>query len=315
VPDKKRWSFDDATQLRDHLGELLGVQKLRSLWRDAISNSEKGFEELHLLRYPTLHRWADYEARRLHNLSNKLPELLFDYLTLTKAFGSGTPGEPNQQAFARSAGAFFQTVDAKFNQSHLRALQGNFIMYRRYWRIPDNRTFMTSHVSIRLSSDRKTFGFSEHQYWLKDKQTGEKEWIEVDNGFMFPSGNSILTVCRSTKGNTTKFLSISKVQDVAPHTGEKINSFSGTGIASSDVPPHVGYGFHCIRETEVHRMPIMPKEVRSTHKDRDYSRARESQSQKLTADDLNNRNIDILREILYHEGYRNEEIFPTKGDT
>ncbi|MDF1784180.1 MAG: hypothetical protein P1U33_08465 [Litorivicinaceae bacterium] len=301
-----RWTVADAEQLRDHFEALRQDRKLQQLFNECKSTTARGYEALNEVSRSQFYRYADFGTTELFNKSKSddFPELLFQYLSARRLFGSTNPQQSDRGAFLKSAGSYFQTRQSKFDFNDLRHLCGSYTMYRRNWRTNNSVSFMTSHVNIWETFKEKSFSFRETQYW--PKSLGEDEWREIDSGYLFPSGQTILAVCRSTKGNNTKFLSISKLDPSPFSSVGQIRSFSGTGIATSDTPPHIGYGFHCIR-TSYGKPSNHPSEPKGAEIEKIF------RSESLNEAQLNERNFDILRNILYHEGQKEKKISENGG--
>lgn len=164
--------------------------------------------------------------------------------------------DPSLQARIEFAQNYFRTKYSRYGAYSLRNLAGNYDMYRRFWRARDKNLFMRSRVKIKHFK-RGHYLMFERQNWLKDDFWPQEKYQEIDRGFLFPSGQSIISVSEAmgkedgaAGEKNTKFYSINDFEpplEVA-HT---VNSFSGSAIASSDTPPHLGFGFHCVRSNNV----------------------------------------------------------------
>ncbi|MCV6577168.1 MAG: hypothetical protein OIF58_15700 [Cohaesibacter sp.] len=193
------------------------------------------------------------------------------------------PGDPLGRATE-----FFETINPDYNKDHLEQMCGQYHMYRRFWLENNNSMFMRSFLTIYPNDLIGAYRIREYQCWKDYK------YIETSTGFLFPSGKSVLAVCNSKGRTTVKFLALSKLD---PHSANTpIQSFSGNGIASSDKPPHTGFGFHCRRIPKV-------EEPRNSE---------DMDSMQITFEEMKAEKLDILKEIIYYENYANVDFLPRK---
>jgi len=302
-----KWKYSQAVRLEKYFREavkLRNISKLHAFMTAEIESVKKS--DFELIPKSTLDRWAGFDAERLYHLGPKRVESLYRFLDEHDLFHEA------ELDYSKSINViseirkknFFSATDARFGNEHLRRMVGNYIMYRRFWPTVDKNTFMTSRVAIRESENGEVFSFRESQFWTKEDIDTAEDYSEVSYGYLFPSGQSILAICRSIGNETTKFLSICDITPVANKSDQKVQTFSGTGIASSDTPPHVGYGFHCKRETPL-EVSAWRKPYANQRKSRLFGVAsKRYQSKILTFAEMKIEKIDILQKIEHYEGLR-----------
>lgn len=156
---------------------------------------------------------------------------------------------------------FFKTKSSIFGRDELNLLVGTYDMYRSNWRDEKySYGFMRSKVTIKHDKEVGEYKFREYQKWSDG-------YTELNSGFIYPSTKCVIAICNSYERHNIKFLTMSDFNIQPKLDGPRVQSFSGTGIATSDKPPHPGYGFHCVRneaacsETDVLAFDEMPKGI------------------------------------------------------
>jgi len=202
------------------------------------------------------------------------------------------PISDKEDGFERIQG-FLSTNNNAFNNNHLDALVGDYHMYRRCWFKDDGKTYMQSFVKIRADDRTRVYRFTEIQRF---REFGR---FERSTGYLFPSGQSILAICNAADKSTVKFLSINGLLPKQTRLGEPVEQFSGNGIASSDIPPHSGYGFHCVRVADADD-PL---------KDKDVS------CRIMSFDELKSEKVDVFSKVIYYDRFQYVDFVPKEGDS
>lgn len=238
-----------------------------------------------------------YSAERLFEKLEKnhrpSASLLFDYLE-----ERGFQQAPEHSSFLEGMQEFLSTKNNLYGVNHLDAMIGDYHMYRRCWFRDNGKTYMRSFVRVRADDVLGIHSFIEIQKFPKERM------YEYSKGYLFPSGNSILAICNASDRSTVKYLSISDLFPPQSRAGEPVEAFSGNGIASSDTPPHTGYGFHCVRVGD---------EMNPT-KSEDLS------CRIFSFQEFESENLDCFHKVLYHDRFINvnfspKSFIPVQGDS
>ncbi|MEM8570027.1 MAG: hypothetical protein AAGG56_03865 [Pseudomonadota bacterium] len=202
--------------------------------------------------------------------------LIYRFLERTKWRLYGAPVTLTEQA-----AEFLRTDDMSYSDDDIRRLEGDYFMYRRYWLDPGQDLFMRSFLRIKKFHEGDVFLIREYQNWP------DIDFQETAQGYLFPSGKAILGLMKSVQRTTVKFYSITNLSPNHKSSRALFSSFSGNGIAASDVPPHTGYGFHCKR-IEKDRVPMSER----------------VKSMRYTFVEMQNEHLQIFKEIIRYENFR-----------
>ncbi|MFQ6550598.1 hypothetical protein AADZ90_021860 [Aestuariibius sp. 2305UL40-4] len=279
-------SLTDAERLLEFLRERRNQRSgLSQLSDDLEEASSKGKTAIVPVCERTLRRISNKTAEEIYHGQLKTPKSVLSFMNR-----QGRVSPENIKDALTAASDFVWTGKNKYNDLHLKRLCGRYFMYRRFWLENDPNLFMRSLVTVRFNSVLSRYQIREFQNWPK------LEIRELSRGVLFPTGESIISVCNSLQKTTVKFLSISNLDLVHKTSRSPIRRFSGNGIACSDEPPHTGYGFHCERIPQA-----------------SIGNPSNSISRVYTFDELKRNKFEALSGILYYENNKNVNITPTEG--
>lgn len=234
------------------IGQVLNALE-RKIEKDGVTKFQKEMQkkrEEDSQRFPvplsrsSIYRLVAYRDGDLSELYHSQPRTLKDvckFLDETNQLNESFEDLRNRFGFVED---YLKTENTKYAKDDFYRLTGNYDMYRRYWIKRDRSLFMRSRVSIRKFKPG-FYLFSERQWWP------EQGYKEHSRGYLFPSANAVIAVCEAIQGQNTKFISISDFDPPLSDFGGEVQTFSGSAIASADVAPHFGYGFHCVRSNKV----------------------------------------------------------------
>lgn len=230
-----------AKTLKNKLERLINDGQTPELIASAIYDALDDRNQLHLqVKSRTIRRYhEEMSAEQLVAIRSGAPAKLLKILAYID------PNPTDFKDFRDQARQFFATGSEAYKYEDIDRLVGVYDMYRPYWVEVGSPDFMRSYV--RIMRRGKHYAFSEYQNWP------DKGIIDISAGYLFPSRNSIIALCKSRSGRNVKFLSIAPSRYDAENF-EALDRFSGSLIASSDAPPHPGHGFCCVRNPNSNRI-------------------------------------------------------------
>ncbi len=161
-------------------------------------------------------------------------------------------------------------------------------MYRRCWFNSPSHNFMQSWVTIKGNDISNRFNFTERQKFP------DYDHQETSTGHLFVSGKAVVAVCNSQIRDSVKFLSISGLVPEKSQHYDPVVSFLGNGIATSDRPPHTGYGFFSERVSDEEAAKIKGKYPCFIYSFEGFKRG----------------NFDICRKTIVYERFESVDLIP-----
>lgn len=281
-------SSREALRLKTYLQDLSEQSQGLSRLRTAMVDEKKLFPSSpEPLSTRTLKRIAhQYSVEDILNGRAPSAVAAFRFLERVKWVLNGEP-----VSLAGQAAAFLRTDDMSYSENDLDRLEGEYFLYRRYWLDPGANQFMRSLLRIKKNYSVDMYLIREYQNWH------DSGFTETAHGYLFPSGKAILALMKSVQKTTVKFYSITGLSPNHKGSEAPFTSFSGNGIAASDVPPHTGYGFHCTR-IDVENVPMSERRKSMTY----------------SFDDMKETHLQIFKEIIRYEGFRGIDFGPRPSD-